>query len=93
MGEKLEYNIANLTKEVQEMKRQNSINKRNQQTFFDYIDTKLSKEWNTAHGQEVVRELREFVEKDFQEYISYLDRKISIFEDSIIPALNEIHNA
>ena len=89
---RLDYDISELVKSVQEMKDMNNSNKRNQEAFLDYIKN-LSGDWNTEHGKEVIEELRKFAEQNFQEYISYLDRKIGIFEDSVIPALNRIHKA
>ena len=89
----LAYDIPALVKAVQEMKDQNNSNKRNREAFLEYIDTKLASEWNTEHGREAIEELRKFAEQNLQEYISYLDRKIDIFEDSVIPALNRIDKA
>lgn len=93
MNDRIDFDVTSLSASVQLMREQNDKNKENKQKLIEYIDTTLSKEWNTVHGIEAVSELRSFAEINFQEYIDYLDSKINTFEDVVIPALNRINNA
>ncbi len=93
MNDTLSFDIPTLQQSVDAMREENEANKNNQSKLLEYIDTTLSKEWNTIGGAEAVRELREFTTENFQEYINYLSSKIDNFQDTVIPALNEINNA
>ena len=78
---------------VDAMREDNEANKNNQARMLEYIESKLSKAWNTPGGKIAIDELKKFTTENFQEYINYLDSKIDNFQDVVIPALIEIENA
>ena len=93
MNDRLEFSIDGVKRAAEEMRESNSLNKKNKEAFLEYIDSKLSPEWNTKEGQVAVGELRNFANTKFQDYITYLDEKIDALENVIVPALERINNA
>lgn len=93
MGDRLDFSIDGVRKAVDEMRTNNEANRRNKQAFLEYIDGNLAPEWNTKEGQVAVGELRGFVNGRFQEYIDYLNSKIDVIDNTVIPALENINNA
>lgn len=92
-NDELEYSIDGVKKIAMEMRENNGINKENKEKFLEYIETNLAPEWNTTQGVVAVEELRTFVNTSFQEYIDFLDSKIDLIEEIVIPGLVEIDNA
>ena len=93
MNDRLEFGIDGVKKTVEVMKSDNANNRKNKEEFLSYIDSNLVPEWNTFGGVEAVAELKEFVNGKYQDYINYLDDKIVVLEEVVIPALQNIYNA
>lgn len=89
----LEYDIGGVIDTIAEMREIQRHNKENKAAFLEHIDSKLVLEWNTTNGQEAIAELKDFVNVRFQEYIDYLDERINVLEEVIVPALERIDNA
>ena len=93
MGDRLDFSIDGVRRSVETMRENNELNRKNKQAFLEYINSDLAPEWNTKEGQVAVEELRGFVNGRFQEYIDYLNAKIDVIENTVIPALENINNA
>ena len=93
MNDRLDFSIEGVKNSVEAMRESNEQNVRNKQNFIEYIDANLALEWNTKEGQVAVNELRNFANGRYQEYIDYLNRRINVIEDDVIPALIRINNA
>ena len=93
MGDRLDFSIDGVRRSADSMRTNNELNAKNKQAFLEYIDSDLAPEWNTKEGQVAVEELRAFVNGRFQEYIDYLNAKIDVIENTVIPALENINNA
>lgn len=93
MGDRLTFSIEGVKRTAAEMRENNAINAKNKESFLSFIDAKLVPEWNTQQGKVAIDELKKFVNGRFQEYVDYLDEKINVLEDVVIPALERIDNA
>lgn len=93
MSDRLDYSIDGVRKAAEEMRADNKANEKNKELFIDYINNQLVPEWNTPQGKAAIEDLKGFAEKDFQDYINYLNDKIDALENIVIPALERINNA
>ena len=93
MNDRLDFSIDGVKKSVEEMRANNELNKKNKQSFLEYIDSSLKPEWNTTEGKIAVEELITFVNGQFSDYINYLDQRIDTLDNNVIPKLINIDNA
>ena len=93
MNDRLDFSIDGVKRAIEEMRESNSQNEKNKEAFLDYVRTKLAPEWNTEQGKEIIAELENFANSKFQEYIDYLNGKISDLDNVVVPALERINNA
>ena len=93
MSDRLDFSIDGVRRQVEVMRESNAQNEKNKESFIEYVDSTLSPEWNTKEGQVAVTELKNFANKNYADYIRYLNDKIDALENVIIPALERINNA
>ena len=89
----MSYEIADLRKSVEDMRNENEQNVKNKEKFEEYLRTQLEGKWDTTHSREAIEDLKNFITKDFQEYIEYINKKLNAFESVVIPGLERIENA
>ena len=89
----MSYEIAGLRKSVEDMRKENEQNVKNKKLFEEYIRTQLEGKWDTTHSRAAIDDLKNFITKDFQEYIEYINKKLNAFESVVIPGLERIENA
>ena len=93
MGDRLDFSISGVEKSIEYLREENSLNQKNQEKCLDYINNTLAPQWTTNGGTEALDELRTFVQTRFQEYVDYLNGRIDVLENDIVPALIRINNA
>jgi len=93
MDDRLDFSIEGVKRSVENLRAGNEQNQKNKTAFIEYIDNKLTPEWNTVEGKVAVQELKNFVNTQFQEYIDYLNNRIDAVEYDVIPALENINRA
>ncbi len=88
----IEFNISGVQSASDGMSEENAANKTLKEQFVDYVQDRLAPAWVSAGGETQINDLIGFADGKYQEYIDYLDQKISGLE-AAIPNLHNIDNA
>lgn len=91
--DRLDFSIDGVRKTIEELILNNQKNEKNKAAFVEYIDSSLAPEWNTKEGKIAVEELKKFANTEYQDYIQYLEGRINVLENTVVPALENINNA
>lgn len=91
-SDNLSFDIESLKQSVQNLEQIKLQMASSQKEFLNYINGPLTDSWNTDKGKDSIQSLRAFLEEDFQNYIKYLNAKITDFENIIIPELQNINH-
>lgn len=87
-----DFSKAGLNRQNVSLGSENKGNVKSKEELQGFLNDTLKPLWTTDAGKEAIRLLEEFLDQDYDEYVSYLTRVEDGFED-IIPKLENINQA
>lgn len=92
-ADNLNFSIPGVARTIENLKELNKENEQNGTNFSEYIESSVVPVWTTERGKEQIQELRNFVENEFTDYVKYINEKIQILEEEVLPRLKIIDQA
>ena len=89
----LEFNIQKLNAQITILNDIKDTIEQLNKRYIEYIDERLVPNWTTDNGIVSIGRLRGFSERNIQDFITYLNLRISNLKDDVTKYLNQIEQA
>ncbi len=82
-GDGLSFDTVRLREQVKQIEDEKKANIRGQEDLLDHITTVLKPRWTTTNGKDAVRQLTDYANNNYNDYILAIESNIQALYDAI----------